>query len=186
MEEIDLYIEESQDLMKKAVEHTGKELTKIRAGKASPSMLYGILVEYYGTDTPIEQVSSISTPDARTISIKPFEKGILKDVETAIIHSDLGLNPQNDGEFIRISVPPLTEERRKNLVKQAKSETESGKVSIRNIRKDTNNSLKSLQKEGASEDMIKSAEEKIQQFTDKYSKDLDALLEKKEEDILTI
>ncbi len=186
MEEIQFYLDEAKESMVKAVKHTESEFIKIRAGKASPNMLTGIMVDYYGAPTPIEQVSSINTTDARTIVIKPWEKNILGAIETAIINSDLGLNPQNDGEIIRISVPPLTEERRKELVKQTRTEAENGKISIRNARKDVNNELKKLLKDGASEDDIKRAEDKAQEITDSYIKKVEDLLVKKEEDILTI
>ncbi len=186
MEEIEMFLSEAAELMEKAVEHTSHELTKIRAGKAMPSMLDGIMVEYYGTPTPISQVASINTPDARSIVVKPWEKNIIPDIEKAITNSDLGINPQNDGELIRLNVPALTEERRRDLVKQAKAEAEHGKVSIRNIRKDINDSLKKLQKEGASEDAIKDAEGKVQELTNEFSKKVDDLVSAKEEDIMTV
>ncbi|MGB3182311.1 MAG: ribosome recycling factor [Cyclobacteriaceae bacterium] len=186
MEETQLHLDEAKSLMKKALEHTNSELSKIRAGKAMPSMLDDIMVTYYGNPTPLQQVASVNTPDARTLMIKPWEKKVLNDIERAIINSDLGLNPQNDGESIRITVPPLTEERRINLVKQAKAEVENGKVSVRNIRKDTNNSLKKLDKEGVSEDEIKRAEDKVQKLTDSYTAELDQLFETKEKDIMTV
>lgn len=186
MEEINFYLDDAKDSMDKAVQHTEKEFLKIRAGKASPQMLMGLMVEYYGSLTPIDQVSSINTPDARTLLIKPWEKGVLNEIEKAIINSDLGLNPQNDGETIRINVPALTEERRKDLVKQSKTEAENGKIRIRNIRKDINNELKKLQKDGASEDEVKIAEDNVQALTGKYSKLIDDIFEKKEQDIMTI
>ncbi len=186
MEEIELYLDDAKESMSKSVSHTENELTKIRAGKANPGMLKGIQVEYYGTMTPLDQVASVSTPDARTINIKPWEKPMLDIIETAIMNSDLGFNPMNNGEFIIISVPQLTEERRKELVKQAKNEAENGKISIRNVRKDTNSALKALQKDGVSEDAIKKAEEDVQKLTDQFSKAIDDLLVKKEEDIMTI
>lgn len=186
MEEIQLYLEEARDLMSKAVQHLGGELVKIRAGKAMPNMLDGIMVEYYGNPTPLSQVASINTPDARTLLIKPWEKKTISDIERSIINSDLGLNPQNDGEMVRINIPPLTEERRKSLVKQVKSEAEQGKISIRNIRKDTNDSLKKLLKEGASEDEIRRAEEQVQILTDQYSEKIEELIAKKETDIMTV
>ena len=186
MEEIDFYLDDAKESMAKAIMHTEKEFAKIRAGKASPQMMMGLMVEYYGSMTPIDQVSSINTPDARTLLIKPWEKAVLPEIEKAIINSDLGLNPQNDGETIRINVPALTEERRKDLVKQAKNEAENGKISIRNIRKDSNNELKKLQKDGASEDEIKGAEDKVQDLTNQYSKMMDDLFDKKEVEIMTI
>lgn len=186
MEEIELFLEEASELMDKSVEHTGKEFSKIRAGKAMPSMLDSVFVMYYGAKTPLGQVASVNTPDARTLMIKPWEKNTLGEIEKAIINSDLGFNPQNDGEIIRINVPALTEERRLMLMKQVKAEAESGKISVRNIRKDTNDSLKSLQKEGASEDAVKAAEEKVQKLTDGHVVKIDNLVVVKEQDIMTI
>lgn len=186
MEDIDFLLEEADDSMRKAVEHTAKELTKIRAGKAMPNMLDGLMVEYYGSLTPIAQVAAINTPDARTLVIKPWEKSTIPEIEKSIINSDLGLNPQNDGEIVRLNIPPLTEERRKNLVKQSKGEAENGKVSIRNVRKEINDSLKQLQKDGTSEDAIKSAEEEVQKKTNAFSAKIDELLAQKEKDIMTI
>lgn len=186
MEEINFYLDHAKEMMDKAVEHTMATLGKIRAGKAMPNMLDGLEVEYYGNPTPITQVASISTPDARTVVVKPWEKGIIPEIEKAIMNSDLGLNPQNDGDIVRLNIPPLTEERRLNLVKQAKSETENGKVSIRNVRKEVNDSLKKLLKDGASEDLIKDAEAEVQNITDKHTNRLDELFVKKEKDIMTI
>ncbi len=186
MEEIQLHLEEARQLMERAVDHLNGELAKIRAGKAMPNMLDGIMVEYYGNPTPLAQVASVNTPDARTLMIKPWEKKLLRDIERAIINSDLGLTPQNDGELIRINIPPLTEERRKMLAKQTKAETENGKVSIRNIRKETNDALKTLQKEGAAEDDVKRGEEQVQTLTDQYSEKMDELYVRKEKEILTI
>ncbi|KPQ10010.1 ribosome recycling factor [Algoriphagus sp. NF] len=186
MEEIELYLEEAKELMQKAVDHTAAELVKIRAGKAMPNLLDGVMVPYYGTPTPINQVSSVTTPDARTLSIRPFEKNLISEIEKAIINSDLGLAPQNNGEVVILTIPTLTEERRLALVKQAKHECENGKISIRTVRKDTNDSLKKLQKEGASEDEVKRAEDKVQKFTDQYSAKIDELLVKKEADIMKV
>ena len=186
MEEIKFFLDEAKEMMDKAVDHLSQELVKIRAGKAMPNMLDGISVEYYGTMTPISQVASINTPDARSLLIKPWEKAVLAEIEKAIINSDLGLNPQNDGETIRIIIPPLTEERRLNLVKQVKSEAETGKISIRNARKETNDMLKGLQKEGASEDLVRDAEDEVQKLTNTYTAKIDSLVATKEEDIMTI
>ncbi|KEO75059.1 ribosome recycling factor [Anditalea andensis] len=186
MEEIQLELEAAKELMQKAVDHTSSELVKIRAGKAMPNLLDGVMVNYYGNPTPINQVASVTTPDARTLSIKPWEKNMIGEIQKGIINSDLGLAPQNNGEIIILTIPPLTEERRLNLVKQAKAECESGKVSIRTVRKDTNDSLKKLQKEGASEDDIKRAEDKVQKFTDQYSSKIDEIFDKKEAEILKI
>lgn len=186
MEEIQLYLDDAKETMDKSLKHLDYELTKIRAGRATPQMLDGVRVVYYGSPTPLSQVSSINTPDARTISIKPFEKSLFNEIEKAIRNSDLGLNPQNNGEVIIISVPPLTEERRRDLSKQAKNQAENAKVSIRNIRKETNEELRKLLKEGASEDSIKVAEEKVQKLTDTYIAAVDSTLEKKEKEIMTV
>jgi len=186
MEEINFYLDSTEESMEKAFLHTSAELVKIRAGKATPDIMDGVMVEYYGNPTPINQTASISTPDARTIMIKPWEKSILGAIERAIINSDLGLNPQNDGEQIRLNIPPLTEERRKQLAKQAKAEAENGKISVRNIRKDTNESLRKLLKEGASEDEIKRAEDRVQQLTDKFTAKMDELFAMKEVEIMTV
>jgi ribosome recycling factor len=184
MDELQLYLEEAKDLMSKALIHVGQELTKIRAGKANPSMLDGIMVSYYGAMSPINQVSSLTTPDARTIFIKPWEKGLIAEIEKAILNANLGLNPQNDGQQVIINIPMLTEERRKQLVKQVGQECEHGKVSIRNIRKETNEELKKVK--GVSEDDVKNAEEKVQKLTDESILKIDALMKKKETEIMTI
>ncbi len=186
MEEIQMYLDEAKEMMGKALSHLKGELAKIRAGKASPAMLDSIMVEYYGVPTPLSQTASVTTPDARTIFIKPWEKKLITDIERAIMNSDLGLNPQNDGEQVIINIPMLTEERRHQLVKQAKAEGEHAKVSIRNIRKDTNDGLKQLQKDGMAEDDIKRAEDKVQQLTDEHTKKVDEILERKEQDIMTV
>ena len=186
MEEIQLFLDEAQSLMQKAIDHTQQELHKIRAGKATPSMLDGIFVEYYGAETPLNQVASINTPDARSILIKPWEKALVQEIERAIINSDLGLAPQNDGENIRINIPALTEDRRVQLVKQVKSECENGKVSIRTIRKETNDSIKKLQSEGVSEDAIKDGEGEVQKLTDSFSNKIDDLFKIKEQEIMTV
>ncbi len=186
MEEIELQLEETQELMQKAVDHTAAELVKIRAGKAMPNLLDGIMVSYYGAPTPLTQVASVTTPDARTLTIKPWERNLISEIERSIVNSDLGLAPQNNGEIVILTIPPLTEERRKNLVKQAKNECENGKISIRTVRKDTNDSLKKLQKEGASEDEVKRAEDLVQKFTDQYSTKIDELLAKKEVEIMKV
>jgi ribosome recycling factor len=186
MEEIQLYLDEAKDLMDKAIRHTGNEFNKIRAGKASPSMLDGLSVEYYGVPTPLNQAATVNTTDARTLVIRPFEKKLISDIERAIINSDLGLNPQSDGEVVRLIIPPLTEERRRNLVKQVKNEGEAGKISIRSIRKETNEELRKLQKEGASEDDIKKAEDKVQQLTDSQIVKIDQMIVDKEKEIMTV
>ncbi|HOO09112.1 MAG TPA: ribosome recycling factor [Cyclobacteriaceae bacterium] len=184
MEEIELYLEEAKDLMGKAVVHLGHELSKIRAGKASPSMLDGLLVSYYGSMSPLNQVASVTTPDARSIFVKPWEKNLIPEIEKAIMAANLGLNPQNDGQQIIINVPMLTEERRKQLVKQVGHECENSRISIRNVRKDTNESLKKIK--GVSEDDIKNAEESVQKLTDEHINKIDALMKKKEVEIMTV
>jgi len=185
-EEIQLFLDEARELMDKAIVHFAAELAKIRAGKAMPNMLDGIMVNYYGSMTPIQQVASVNTPDARTLAIKPWEKTMIGEIEKAIINSDLGLNPQNNGEMVMINVPPLTEERRKNLVKQVKAEAETAKVSVRNIRKDANESIRKLTKEGASEDDVKRAEDEVQKLTDAHSAKIDKLVDAKEVEIMTV
>ncbi|MEH0153948.1 ribosome recycling factor [Limibacter armeniacum] len=185
-EEISMYLDDAKDQMNGAVDHLHNELGKIRAGKASPAMLDGLKVDYYGTPTVISQVASVSTPDARSIVIKPWEKNMLAEIEKTIRDSDLGLNPVNDGEVVRLALPPLTEDRRKDLVKQARTEGENAKVSVRNIRKKTNDSLKKLQKDGASEDAVKDAEGEVQKLTDAFVAQVDEILKKKETDIMTV
>jgi ribosome recycling factor len=185
MEEITLFLDEARELMDKAIRHTGMEFNKIRAGKATPAMVDGITVEYYGVTTPINQAATVSTSDARTLIIRPFEKKLIPDIERAIINSDLGLNPQSDGEVVRLILPPLTKECR-DLVKQVKNEGEAGKVSIRSIRKETNEELRKLLKEGASEDDVKKAEEKVQQLTDSHIAKIDGMVVEKEKEIMTV
>ncbi len=185
-EDIKFYLDHAKESMDKTVSHTAQELSKIRAGKAMPNMLEGLMVEYYGNMTPINQVAGVSTPDPRSIMVKPWEKTMIPEIERVIINSDLGLNPQNDGEVIRINIPPLTEERRVILVKQARNEAENGRISLRNIRKDTNDHLKKLLKEHVSEDLVRDAEIDVQTLTDDHVKKIDDLLHAKEEDIMTI
>lgn len=184
MDEIELYLDEAKDLMNKGLNHLAHELTKIRAGKANPTMLDGVMVSYYGAMTPLNQVSSLTTPDARTIFIKPWEKNIIPEIEKAIMNANLGLNPQNDGQQVIINVPMLTEERRKQLVKQVGQECEHGRISVRNIRKETNEQLKKIK--GASEDDVKNAEETVQQMTNDFIARIDALMKKKEVEIMTV
>ena len=185
-EEIQFYLSEAEESMDKAVQHTSSELTKIRAGKASPAMIEHLRVDYYGTATPISQVANITAPDARTLLIKPWEKNMLGEINKAIKNSDLGLNPMQEADAVRLNIPALTEERRRDLVKQVKNETENGKISIRNIRKDVNDSLRKLQKEGTSEDAVRDAETKVQKLTDAHIVQIDELLSKKEAEIMTI
>ncbi len=184
MEEIELYLDEATELMTKGLSHLALELTKIRAGKANPSMLDGLLVSYYGSMSPLQQVSSITAPDARTLFIKPWEKNIISEIERTIINANLGLNPQNDGQQIIINIPMLTEERRRQLVKQANQEGEQGRITIRSIRKETNEQLKKIK--GASEDDIKNAEATVQKMTDEFMLKIDAVLKKKEVEIMTV
>ena len=185
-EDIDIILMEAEDSMQKAVEHLDHELTHIRAGKANPKLVDNVMVEYYGTMTPLPQVANISTPDAKTIAIQPWEKGLIKDIEKAIMTANLGFNPDNNGEMIRINIPPLTEDRRRDLVKQAKHEAEEAKISIRSVRRDSNDTLKKLIKEGLSEDLEKDAEAVVQKLTDKYIQKIDELTADKEKEILTI
>ncbi len=186
MEEIQFFLDEAKEMMEKAMDHVVTELAKIRAGKASPAMLDTVRVEYYGNLTPLNQMASVNSLDARTLVIKPWEKTVIADIEKAILNSDLGVNPQNDGEQIIISIPALTEERRIQLVKQAKHEGEQGKISIRNARHEVLHGIKDLKEEGVSEDDIKKGEEKVQELTDQYGTKIDDLISKKEEDILTV
>lgn len=186
MEEIDLILDMAQDGMDRALKHTQIELTKIRAGKASVNMLDGIMVEYYGVMSPLTQISSVTTPDARTIQIKPFERKIISDIERAIINSNVGLNPANDGETIRLNVPPLTEDRRRELVKRAKTEIEVAKVNVRKVRQEMNDDLKKLKNDGVSEDAIKEGEERVQKLTNQFIEKIDQMMAVKEADIMQV
>jgi ribosome recycling factor len=185
-EEVQLYLDETTDRMKKAIAHLEQELSRIRAGKANPSILEGVKVDYYGVDTPLNQVSNINTPDAKTIMIQPWEKNLLEPIERAIMAANLGYNPINNGEVLRINIPALTEERRGQIVKQVKSEGENAKVSIRNTRKWANDEFKQLQKDGLSEDAEKAAEDEVQKLTDEYTQKVEELVEAKEKDIMTV
>jgi len=182
-EEIDFIIDSAKEQMDNAIEHLEKELRNIRAGKATPSMLAGVMVDYYGSQTPLSQVANVNTPDGQTISVQPWEKAMLQEIERGIMFANLGFNPMNNGEMIIISVPPLTEERRLELSKQAKAATEHDKVSVRNARKDANNDIK---KSDISDDMKKNAEARVQDLTDKYTKVIDEMFAKKEIDIMTV
>ena len=186
MEEIELYLEDARDTMEGAIKHLIIELGKIRAGKASPQMLDGLQIEYYGSMTPIQNVSTINTPDARTIAIRPFEKKIINDIERAIRNGKLGFSPSNDGEMIRISVPPLNEERRRELAKRARNEIETAKINVRNIRQDANNSLRKLTKEGVAEDLVKLSEDRVQKLTDSYVTKIDQIYLAKEKEIMEV
>lgn len=184
MEELELYLEEVDEQMTKSLAHVGHELGKIRAGKANPAMLDGIMVQYYGTPTPINQVASITFPEARTIFIKPWEKGTIPEIERSIMNANIGLTPQSDGQQVIINIPILSEERRKQLVKQVHNECEQGRVSIRSIRKDANEQIKKIK--GVSEDQLNNAEEEVQRLTNDYIAKVDGLMKKKEVEIMTI
>ena len=186
MEEIELILEDAEQAMIKSLSHLNLELSKIRAGRANPSMLDAVKVDYYGTPTPLAQVGNVTTLDSRTLNIQPWEKSMLDEITRAIINSNLGLNPQNNGEVIIISVPVLTEERRRDLVKRAKAEGEHAKVSVRTQRKDANEMARSLKDDGYSEDLIKNAEDKIQKLTDTYNNKIDDLVAIKESDIMKV
>jgi ribosome recycling factor len=182
----DKIIANTEDAMKKAINHLESELVKVRAGKANPTMLDGIVVDYYGNPTPINQIGNISVLDARTLSIQPWEKNMLQPIEKAIMASNIGITPQNDGANIRLFLPPLTEERRRELVKRSNGEGEHSKVAIRNIRRDAIESIKKLQKDGLSEDAGKDAEKDVQNITDKYISLIDKHLTTKEKEIMSV
>ena len=186
LEDVQVTLELADDSMKKAISHLETELTKIRAGKANPQMLDGIMVDYYGNPTPINQVGNISVLDARTLSIQPWEKNMLQPIERAIIASNIGINPQNDGVNIRLFLPPLTEERRRELVKKCHAEGENTKVSVRNIRREAIEGIKKLQKTGLSEDAAKDAEADAQELTNKFILIVDKHLVTKEKEIMAI
>jgi ribosome recycling factor len=185
-DELNIIQELAQENMEKAINHLETELVKVRAGKAHPNLVDGIVVDYYGTPTPISQVGNISVADARTLSIQPWEKNMLQPIERAIIAANIGINPQNDGTMIRLFMPPLTEERRKELVKRSQGEGEHSKVAIRNIRRDAMEQVKKLQKNGLSEDVCKDAEKNIQETTDRYIALVDKHLAAKEKEIMTV
>ena len=182
-EEVKIIIHTAEESMDLCVKHLEKELLNIRAGKANPVMLNAVMVEYYGTPTPLNQVANINTPDGRTLSIQPWEKALLPEIEKGILQADLGFNPMNNGESLIINIPPLTEERRKELVKLVKAEVENTKIAIRNARKDANNQIK---KTDSSEDLQKNAEIDIQELTDQYINKVDKILNVKENEILTL
>jgi len=183
-EDVQFILDTTKEAMDSAITHLEKQLINIRAGKASPSMLASVMVEYYGTQTPLNQVSNINTPDGRTISVQPWEKSMLSEIEKGIQIANLGFNPMNNGESVIINVPPLTEERRKNLVKQAKSEAEDAKIGVRSARKEANTEIKKL--DHVSEDLQKNAEIDVQEMTDNYVKKIDHILEVKEKEIMTV
>lgn len=182
-DEIEFVIDSAREAMDSAIAHLEKQLVNIRAGKASPAMLGSVRVDYYGSQTPLNQVANVNTPDARTISIQPFEKNLIPAIEKGIMLANLGFNPMNNGDNVIINVPPLTEERRKELAKQAKSEAEEAKIGIRNDRKNANQELKKLE---LSEDLRKTAEADIQKLTDEYTEKVDKILSVKEKEIMTV
>ncbi|MGA8854040.1 MAG: ribosome recycling factor [Christiangramia sp.] len=183
MDEVEFILEEAKEGMEKAISHLKKQLSNIRAGKANPSMLGSVMVEYYGSQTPLQQVANVNTPDARTLSIQPFEKSLIQEIERGIMLANLGFNPMNNGESVIINVPPLTEERRKQLSKQAKAEAEDAKVGVRNDRKQANQELKKVD---ISEDLLKSSEDEVQELTNSYIERIDSILAVKEKEIMTV
>jgi len=185
-EEVELALELAREAWDNAIEHLQKELTKIRTGKASPTMLHGIMVEYYGVPTPLQQIANIGAVDSKTLSIQPWEKSLLGSIEQSIFAANIGLTPMNDGEFIRINIPPLTEERRRQFVKQAKSLGEETKISLRNTRHKAMETIKKAVKDGYPEDAGKRQEERIDKSIQEYSDKIDKLVEAKEKDIMTI
>ena len=185
-EEVEFQLDIAKEQMHEAITHLEKILLKIRAGKANPQMLHAVNIDYYGVITPLNQAANISTPDAQTISIQPFDKNLIVDVEQAIVEANLGFSPSNNGEKVIINIPPLTEERRRELVKQVKSEIENAKISVRNVRQKANEEMKKLSKEGLSEDLVRDAQQSVQDLTDKYTKQIDVIYADKESDIMTV
>ncbi|HOW09418.1 MAG: ribosome recycling factor [Bacteroidales bacterium] len=185
-EEVELVIEEAKDRMQKALEHLEYELSRLRAGRANPVLLDGITVDYYGVNSPLSQVSNINTPDPKTILIQPWEKNMLGTIEKAILAANIGLTPMNNGEVIRISIPPLTEERRHQLVKQVRNEGETAKISLRNARKWANDELKKMLKDGLPEDVEKNASENIQEMVHDFSAKVDKVMAMKEKEVMTV
>jgi len=185
-EDIQMVLSEAEDGMKSSIEHLKKELAKIRAGRATPSMLESVMVDYYGSPTPLSQVANVNSLDARTLTVQPWEKSMLDEIAKGIINSNLGLNPQNNGEMIIISVPMLTEERRRELVKKGRAEGEHAKVGIRQKRKDANDFIKALKDDGLSEDFVKDGEDSVQDLTNKYVALVDSTVDKKEEEIMKV
>jgi len=186
MEEVKNILDDAKNTMEKCISHAIDEYSKIRAGRASSSMIENVMVDYYGNPTPITQVGNISTPDAKSIVIQPWEKSSLQPIEKAIMDSNLGLTPSNDGVVVRINIPALTEERRKQLVKQLNNEAENARIALRSVRKDSNEKLKRAQKEGLAEDDVKDGETKTQNLTDQYIAKLNAITEAKEKEIMTV
>lgn len=185
-EDVELIYDMTKERMEKALEHLDTELLRIRAGKANVHILDGVMVDYYGTPTPLNQVSNVSTPDAKTIMIQPWEKTMINPLEKALMNSSVGITPSNNGEVIRLIIPQLTEERRKEIFKQVKTEGENAKVSMRSGRRDANEEYKAMQKDGLSEDETKTAEDRIQKLTDEFSEKVEKMVAAKEEDIMTI
>ena len=185
-EEAQMCLQETEESMEKSLVHLEREFQKLRAGKASPQMLEGVKIDYYGTLTPIEQTANINTPDPRQIIVQPWDKSIISEIEKAILSANLGFNPKNEGEILRITIPPLTEERRKEMVKKARGETENTKISIRNVRRSSNDFAKEIEKDGLPEDEAKKLQDDIQKLTDKFIEKVDQLLEAKEKDIMTV
>jgi ribosome recycling factor len=185
-EEINFNLDIAKEAMEEVITRLEGFLAKIRAGKANPQMLSTVKVEYYGVQTPLAQAANVSTTDAQTISIQPFDKSLINDIEQAIVEANLGFNPSNNGEKVIVNIPPLTEERRRELVKQAKAEIENSKVSIRNIRQKANDEIKKLGKEGLSEDFVRDGEDLVQDLTNSYSSKIDTIYFKKESDIMTV
>ncbi|MFI5204007.1 MAG: ribosome recycling factor [Flavobacteriales bacterium] len=185
-EEVNMVIDETRSSMQESVTRLETELLKVRAGRANPSMLDGLMVDYYGTLTPLNQVANVGTADARTLRIQPWEKKMLEPIAQAIIAANLGFNPQNNGEIIMINIPPLTEERRKELVKRAKGIGEDMKVAIRTHRREANDMIKSLKNDGLPEDALKAGEESVQKLTDSFIAKVDELVSVKEKDIMTV
>ncbi len=186
MEDLKTILDDTKVAMDKCISHTESDFAKIRAGKAMPAMLDSVVVDYYGAPTPLAQAANVTTPDARTLIVQPWDKSLISAIEKAITDANLGFNPQNDGAVVRIAVPPLTEERRKALVKNVKNDAEQAKVTIRNIRKDSNERLKKAQKDGMPEDVVKDGETKVQNITDQYIKKIDELMAAKEKEIMTV
>tara|TARA_B100000902_G_C27304935_1_gene914899 strand:+ start:1417 stop:1980 length:564 start_codon:yes stop_codon:yes gene_type:complete len=185
-EEINFCLELAREQMQESIDHLELSLSKIRAGKASPQMLRSVKVEYYGSVTPLSQMANVTTPDSQTITIQPFDKTVIAEIEQAIVDAQLGFNPSNNGEKVIINVPPLTEDRRRDLVKQVKIEIEKSKVSCRNVRQKSNDELKRIGKEGASEDIIRDAEDTIQSITNEFTSKIDEILSSKESDIMQV
>ena len=179
-------LNEASGRMQKAIDHLEEELLNIRAGKASPHVLNSVMVDYYGTQTPVSGVASVTVPDAKTILIQPWDQKMLRPLEKAILDSNIGLTPSNNGEQIRLTLPPLTEERRKDLVKQVRGEAETARISLRNARRDAVEAFKKAQKEGMPEDEAKDGETQSQKLLEKFSKQLDAILDRKEKEIMTV